>query len=158
MIDAFVRFVGLFKYRVWGVILAVICVFVYKKYLAKVTFINPLTGAKLTSKFNEYRGAKGYHNGIDLAEKVGTPIVAASSGTIATGNNAASGNYIIITHKQGYKSSYSHLGKYTVKNGQNVSKGQQIGTVGITGATTGPHLHFTIKKDGTNIDPLPLIS
>lgn len=157
MIDAFVRFVALFKNKIIGVVTAIACYVIYVKYLKPLNFTNPLPGAEITSNYNDDRG-KTLHNGVDLAGKIGTEVLAAEAGTATTHNDKKSGNNVRITHKNGYYSSYSHLKEFKIKDGETVKRGQVIGTVGITGATTGPHLHFVMKKDGKTINPLTKIA
>ena len=69
------------------------------------------------------------------------------------GWNNVYGNYVIISHGNGYQTLYAHMQNYTVKAGQTVNQGERIGYVGSTGYSTGPHLHFTVYKNGKLIDP-----
>jgi murein DD-endopeptidase MepM/ murein hydrolase activator NlpD len=96
------------------------------------------------AKSGAYGGAG--HNGIDIAAPVGTPIYATSAGTVVSVgfNNNSYGKWIVIKHNDGYYSLYGHLSAQNVSNGQSVSQGQSIGAIGMTGFTSGPHLHFTI--------------
>lgn len=100
------------------------------------------------------------HNGLDLAVPVGTPVLAAAAGTvIKTGFEADGyGNYVKTAHDGNYASIYAHLSEIWVKNGQVVEAGQQIGLSGSTGFSTGPHLHFEIRRDNQAIDPLPFLT
>ncbi|MFH1608922.1 MAG: peptidoglycan DD-metalloendopeptidase family protein [Patescibacteria group bacterium] len=97
------------------------------------------------------RGIQKYpkHNGVDLAAPVGTPIYAAASGTViiarSSGYNGGYGRMLAIQHSNGTQTIYGHLSTLNVKNGQKVSKSQTIGTMGSTGRSTGPHLHFEVK-------------
>lgn len=97
-----------------------------------------------------------YHKAIDIAgTPVGTPIYAADGGTVTFA--AESGTYgllIKITHENGVETRYSHMDRLDVKVGDKVYKGQQIGTVGMTGRTTGPHLHFEVRINGNPVDPM----
>ena len=89
---------------------------------------------------------------------MGTPITAAASGTIAfTGVSPVFGNYVIIRHSNGYQSLYGHMSQIIAKKGQYVSQGTRIGLVGSTGYSTGPHLHFTVYKNGKLVDPMSLV-
>lgn len=103
--------------------------------------------------------SKGYnpdedHEGIDFSAPVGNPVFATGSGVVEfAAQKGSRGNYIIIDHQNGYKSTYSHLKDFRVKKGRNVNKGDIIGTVGSTGNTTGAHLHYEIYKDDETIDP-----
>lgn len=120
----------------------------------------PLPTKVLTSPFG-YRtspisGQWKLHAGIDLAAPVGTPVTACKGGTVKTAEqmNAVYGNYVVIDHGGGKTSTYAHLKSIDVRVGTNVGGGQKIGEVGMTGMTTGPHLHFEIREKGTPIDPL----
>ena len=95
------------------------------------------------------------HYGIDLAVNTGTPIYAPANGTIETvfNMNRTCGNGIIIKHPSGYTTQYCHLSKVSVSRGESVSAGCLIGYTGNTGLSTGPHLHYAVKKDGHAVDP-----
>ncbi|KKI89220.1 hypothetical protein WQ54_27015 [Bacillus sp. SA1-12] len=99
-------------------------------------------------------GQTKLHAGIDIANSTGTPIVAAASGTVIRSNYSSSyGNVVYISHKingQVFTTVYAHMNSRLVSSGQSVSKGEQIGTLGTTGRSTGPHLHFEIHKGGWN--------
>ena len=94
------------------------------------------------------------HWGVDLGAKQGTPIIATRAGTIkwATWDNSA-GFYVGIDHGDGFQSIYMHMTHYVVSKGQKVKAGQVIGYVGSTGKSTGPHLHFGIKYNGSYVNP-----
>jgi murein DD-endopeptidase MepM/ murein hydrolase activator NlpD len=121
---------------------------------------SPVRGAPITSKFNPQRlhpilKKKMPHNGTDFGAPAGTPIYAASYGKITKlGNYGANGNYIAIAHDNGYETGYSHLSRFEpgLKVGDQVKRSQVIGYVGSTGRSTGPHLHFSARKDGAYID------
>ena len=100
-------------------------------------------------------GAAHFHDGVDLGNAAGTPIVASRSGTVSVAANQpeSAGLYVIIDHLDGYDSRYMHMSKYIVTEGQFVWAGQIIGYCGSTGAATGPHLHFCIYKDGKAVNP-----
>lgn len=99
-------------------------------------------------------GVKSFHTGTDMACPTGTPILAAMSGKVTTtGINRVYGNYVIIDHGNGYQTLYAHMSKIIASKGQWVSQGTRIGLVGSTGYSTGPHLHFTVYKNGKLIDP-----
>lgn len=118
------------------------------------------TQGRFTSGFgmrdDPFTGLRRFHNGIDLANSAGTPIRAAASGQVVhiesqTGNY---GKFIIIRHAEGFQTLYGHLSSFSVHNGQSISRGQIIGTMGSTGRSTGPHLHFSVIHNGTFVDPL----
>lgn len=110
------------------------------------------------SPFNS--GKRTFHGGIDMAVSSGTPIYPAMDGKVsATGYNATYGNYVIITHHSGYKTLYGHMSSITCKTGNFVYAGTtMIGKVGSTGLSTGPHLHFTVYKNGKSVNPSPLLN
>ena len=108
--------------------------------------------------YNETLGDWRTHDGIDIAADVGTPVLAACSGTVtAVAEDDLLGTLVTITHDGGYESTYANLQSVpTVGVGQYVSAGQIIGSVGATAlseAGSAPHLHFAVKKDGASIDP-----
>lgn len=110
------------------------------------------------SPFNS--GSRSFHGGIDMAVAQGTAIYPAMDGKVTTaGYNATYGNYVIITHHSGYKTLYGHMSKITCQKGNFVYAGKtQIGLVGSTGLSTGPHLHFTVYKNGNTINPLSVLN
>jgi murein DD-endopeptidase MepM/ murein hydrolase activator NlpD len=122
-------------------------------------FVNPLTVSwRLTSlvgyRMSPITGIRQYHNGLDMAAPQGSPIRAAMSGTVVvSGYHSVYGNYVIINHNNGYQTLYGHLSKILVRKDQAVGQGTRIGLVGSTGQSTGPHLHFTVYKNGKVIDP-----
>ena len=99
-------------------------------------------------------GTKKFHSGIDIVSSYGSSIVAADSGTvIAASYNSSMGNYVMIDHGGGITTVYMHASSLLVSSGQKVSKGQQIARVGSTGRSTGPHLHFSVMKNGSYVSP-----
>ena len=98
------------------------------------------------------------HNGLDIGGSQGSPIWAASSGTVlSAGWQGGFGNAVIISHGNGVSSLYAHMSSISVSSGQTVSAGQTIGAVGSTGLSTGPHLHFEVHRGGTPVDPRPFL-
>jgi murein DD-endopeptidase MepM/ murein hydrolase activator NlpD len=98
------------------------------------------------------------HPGFDLAARVGTEVDAAAAGTVVHAGPAGTyGNLVTVRHGNGVETRYAHLSATTVHEGDQVQAGQQIGNVGTTGYSTGPHLHFEVRKDGRPIDPKPLL-
>ncbi len=101
---------------------------------------------------------RSFHTGTDMACPTGTPILASMSGkVITTGVNRVYGNYVIIDHGNGYQTLYAHMSKIIAQKGQWVSQGTRIGLVGSTGYSTGPHLHFTVYKNGKMVNPLSVL-
>ncbi len=102
-------------------------------------------------------GKKGRepHDGIDLAAPEGTPVATADAGTVLfAGEQRGYGNIVIVQHGQGLITLYAHNRDLRVKTGQVVREGQVIATVGDSGKTSGPHLHFEVRQDGKPVDPL----
>ena len=97
------------------------------------------------------------HTGIDFPSGMGAPVGAAGRGVVsfAAYNRHGYGNLVVITHRLGFESWYAHLRSITVSPGQAVGGGTRIGHVGSTGHSTGPHLHFEVRRFGTPIDPAP---
>lgn len=121
-------------------------------------FIWPASG-RISSPFgyraNPFSGMRTFHSAIDIVLSTGTRVKATSGGRVAdTGYNSVFGNYIILKHDSGYQSLYAHLSSIGVKEGTQVSQGAVIGLSGNTGQSTGPHLHFSIFRNGQAIDPL----
>jgi murein DD-endopeptidase MepM/ murein hydrolase activator NlpD len=115
-------------------------------------FIWPTSGT-LTSGFGWRWGRM--HEGIDIAAPTGTPIAAAASGTVIyAGWMGGYGNLVVIDHGNGLATAYGHQSSIAAGNGTYVSQGQTIGYVGSTGNSTGPHLHFEVRVNGSPVDPL----
>ncbi|MFC7678333.1 peptidoglycan DD-metalloendopeptidase family protein [Paenibacillus sp. GCM10028914] len=123
----------------------------------------PTHSKRLTSSFgyrtDPFNGRSAYHAGIDIAGERGDPIFAAGSGTITTAERSggARGNYIIVRHQNGLETWYMHLDSIDVNVGDQVEQGQQIGKMGNTGRSTGPHLHFQVVKNNQTVNPLPYL-
>lgn len=117
------------------------------------TVVTPSTG-RFTSRFGPRWGRM--HNGIDIANPIGTPIYAVMDGTVINAGPAQGfGNWVVLKHEGGEVSVYGHMRDYNVTVGQRVKAGEQIAKIGNEGQSTGPHLHFEIKPDGVNhVDPV----
>ena len=101
-----------------------------------------------------FRGHSKFHGGIDLATRYGTQVPAAAAGTVvAAEDQGGYGLTVLIRHHNGYESRYAHLSSLDVKAGDTVTQGQQVGRVGSTGRSTGPHLHFEVTQAGRRVDP-----
>lgn len=99
-----------------------------------------------------------FHRGIDLKGALGEKAIATGDGNVLeVGFKTDLGNYIKIKHCYGFESIYGHLSKISVKKGQFVKRSQVIGEVGATGTVTGPHLHYTLKKNNHYIDPFDFL-
>ena len=104
-------------------------------------------------------GINKMHNGIDLAAPAGSPILAAYNGTVVAASYEASmGNYVMINHGDGLYTVYMHCSKLYVSQGQSVTKGQTIAAVGTTGRSTGNHLHFGVRLNGSYVSPWNYLS
>ena len=102
-----------------------------------------------------FSGRRTFHNGVDLASAMWTPVYAALVGKVtATGYSPVYGNYVIINHGNGYQTLYAHMVSSAVKRAQHIGQGGVIGYVGSTGYSTGAHLHFSVYKDGKLINPM----
>jgi murein DD-endopeptidase MepM/ murein hydrolase activator NlpD len=112
-----------------------------------------------------YAGFAHFHTGIDLSVPLGTPVFAAADGVVvlarpmtdAAGALVGYGNYVIVQHDAGLKSLYGHLLAISVREGQQVKRGQLVGLVGSSGNSTGPHTHFEVRIDNSPIDPLQML-
>lgn len=102
------------------------------------------------------QGFSGYHPALDIGAPQGTTVVAADEGIVAVAgwSGVGYGNYIVIRHGDSFVTLYAHLSRIDVSQGDYVSRGQQIGAVGSTGRSTGPHLHFEISTGGRSYNPL----
>ena len=117
---------------------------------------------RITSGFGNRKsptkGASTYHEGIDIGASTGASVIAAAAGEVVISKYSYSaGNYILINHGSGIFTIYMHLSKRLVDVGKEVSQGQTIGEVGSTGYSTGPHLHFGIRKNGKYVNPLTFV-
>ncbi len=111
------------------------------------------TSGPVTSGFGMRWGR--LHAGLDIAPGYGTPVKAAKGGTvIMAGGNGGYGNCVIIDHGGGLTTLYAHLSKLTVGNGESVKQGEQVGNVGSSGSSTGPHLHFETRMGGSPQNPM----
>lgn len=112
----------------------------------------PINGV-ITSDFGWRKS--GYHHGLDIAKETGSPIKAAADGVVIfSGTKSVYGKTVIIRHSDGKETLYAHAQSLLVTKNQKVRKGQIIALVGTTGRTTGPHVHFEVKKNGKTVDPL----
>ncbi|MDR3160092.1 MAG: M23 family metallopeptidase [Spirochaetaceae bacterium] len=105
-----------------------------------------------------FTGVRQFHSGIDIGAAMGTPIRAAMSGRVSSvGYDDSYGNFVVVSHHSGYRTFYGHLSVVRVKPGTYVGTGERIGDVGTSGRSTGPHLHFTVYKNGITVNPRALI-
>ncbi|OEF97834.1 peptidoglycan DD-metalloendopeptidase family protein [Desulfuribacillus alkaliarsenatis] len=111
----------------------------------------PTSGGRISSMF----GGARRHTGVDIANPTGTPVYAADHGTVVfAGWNGGYGNLIRVAHTSSMQTYYAHLSSINVRVGQTVNKGEVIGRVGSTGQSTGPHLHFEVRLNGSPVNPM----
>ena len=119
----------------------------------------PLKFSRISSRYNLKRYIRYYgrikpHKGTDFAAAIGTPILATANGTvIASARRGGNGNYVKIKHNSTYSTQYLHMRKRLVKKGDYVKQGDVIGTIGMTGNTSGPHVCYRFWKNGVQVDP-----
>ena len=119
----------------------------------------PCAGCPQTSAFgwrtHPIFGDRRLHAGIDLGAPTGTTVRAAAGGTVLiAGPTGGYGNFVVVDHGSGLSTAYAHMDSVSVRAGQSVQPGQKVGEVGSTGNSTGPHLHFELRRNGDPIDPL----
>ncbi len=137
----------------------------YDRYLDRVIYnlsYTPLGlpfAGKITSRFghreNPFGGASiETHKGLDIKGPAGAPVKSVAKGNVAfAGSRGGFGNCIILKHGNGFETLYGHLSKINVSLGQKIEIGQQIGSIGSTGRSTGPHLHYEVHRNGEKINP-----
>lgn len=123
-------------------------------------YVRPVSGGYISCPYgpriHPVHGTPGFHTGIDIAAPTGTPIYASHDGVVGAAQwNAAYGNMVIINGSNGIQTLYGHATSYIVSKGQSVKKGQVIAYVGSTGWSTGPHLHYEVRKNGNHVNPGP---
>jgi murein DD-endopeptidase MepM/ murein hydrolase activator NlpD len=95
-----------------------------------------------------------FHHGLDIIARPGTPVTASASGVVVkSGYEALYGNIVVIDHGAGYRSVYAHLASRSVEEGAFVNRGEEVGNVGSTGRSTGPHLHYEVRVNGLPVNP-----
>jgi murein DD-endopeptidase MepM/ murein hydrolase activator NlpD len=124
-------------------------------------FIWPVRGY-ITSRYgyrpSPFTGGRQFHSGLDIGAAHGSPVRAGMAGRVSSvGFDGVSGNYVVISHHSGYRTLYAHLSVIRTNAGAYVRAGDIIGDVGSTGLSTGPHLHFTVYKNGVTVNPQALI-
>ncbi len=125
--------------------------------LAATPSIRPAPGW-ITSHFayriSPFTGKREFHYGLDIADRVGTPVEATADGTIIfSGHKGLLGTCVIIDHGHGITTRYGHLSKLLRKKGDKVKRGETIGLMGDTGLSTGPHVHYEVRLDGVPVNP-----
>ena len=122
--------------------------------LEHIPNVIPVVGI-VSKKFSE----ENDHLGTDFSAQSGDPVFASGSGIVEfAGQKDELGNTVVIDHQNGYVTSYSHLKDIRTRKGRSIGKGEIIGTVGNTGNSSAPHLHYSITKDGREMDPEDFIN
>lgn len=124
--------------------------------------VSPVESAEYTSYFGKrispITGKESFHTGLDIAAPMGENVKASYSGRVRkTGEDERSGKYVAVTHSESLETLYCHLSEILTEEGERVRAGDVIGLVGSTGWSTGPHLHFEVRRDGESIDPLTVL-
>ena len=132
-----------------------------KNILASTPSIKPVNGW-VSSKFgyrrSPFTGLKEFHSGLDIANKIGTEIIATANGRVSyAGKKLLIGNLVTIDHGHGIITKFGHLNKILVKYGQKVKRGDIIGLMGNTGRSTGPHVHYEVRINGAPVNPAKYI-
>ncbi len=128
-------------------------------YLRSGEFLWPVPSSNTVSSGFGHRWGRA-HEGIDISARVGSHIVAASDGIVVYSGSEIGGygNITVVAHKNGFFTVYAHAKNNFTHQGQRVYRGQVISQIGMTGRTTGPHLHFEIRKNGEAIDPTSFLA
>jgi murein DD-endopeptidase MepM/ murein hydrolase activator NlpD len=131
------------------------------RLLASSPAIWPTKGwltSRFGSRISPFTGRRQFHSGIDIAGRRGTDVIASARGVVRyAGKRGPLGNTVIIDHGYGVRTHYGHTDEILVKPGEEVERGQVIATLGNTGRSTGPHLHYTIEVKGKPVNPLNYI-
>jgi len=125
-------------------------------------FIWPVDSRRITSSYgyriDPFSRTRQFHTGLDIGAVMGSPIRAGMAGRVShVGYDDSYGNHVVITHHSGYRTLYAHMSLVRVKAGAYVETGERIGDVGSSGRSTGPHLHFTVYKNGVTVNPRSLM-
>ncbi|MBW2005499.1 MAG: M23 family metallopeptidase [Deltaproteobacteria bacterium] len=132
-----------------------------KSILACTPSIRPTDGwfsSGFGYRISPFTNQREFHKGIDIATRIGTPVIASADGLVVHARKEGNfGKMIAINHGYNLKTRYGHLSKFQIKKGQHVKRGQIIGEVGNTGRCTGPHLHYEVLLNGVPVNPLRFI-
>lgn len=121
------------------------------------------SGTWMSSRYgyrtDPFTGSRSWHGGLDFAGRVGAEVISVAAGVVEfAGANGGFGNVVEINHGDGYKTLYAHNQSVLVSAGEVVEKGQPIATLGSSGRSTGPHVHFEVHRDGRTLDPIDFIT
>jgi murein DD-endopeptidase MepM/ murein hydrolase activator NlpD len=136
---------------------------VERAYFLRILYDFPILRGSITSRYGSradpFTGDPSFHNGIDIGAPVGTAVHAARDGIVAeVGTSPVLGNFVVLNHPGGWQSVYGHLSSVALATGASVATGALVGEVGSTGRSTGPHLHFEVRRKGSAVDPFPLLA
>ena len=133
-----------------------------RKEAARLPISNPAPGRAISSTFgvrkDPFLGTPALHSGMDFSAPTGFPAKATAAGTVArAGWNGGYGRLVEIDHGNGLSTRFAHLSRIDVVEGRKVERGDIVGVVGSSGRSTGPHMHYEIRRDGEAVDPLRFI-
>lgn len=132
-----------------------------KSFLASTPSVWPTRGVKTSNfgyRISPFTGKKAFHNGVDIAAREGTPIIAPADGLVEMARNESHyGNLVVLDHGYGLKTKFGHMQTFLVEPGQKVRRGDKIGFVGNTGRSTGSHLHYEVNVDKLPVSPLKYV-
>lgn len=132
-----------------------------RNILASMPSIWPVNGFVSSSfggRMSPFGHGHQFHKGLDISNRIGTPIIAPAEGTvILSGQDGAYGISVEVNHGGGIVTKYAHMQRTAVKQGEWVKKGQVLGYIGMTGRTTGPHLHYEVRLNGAPVNPMRYI-
>jgi len=132
-----------------------------RNILASMPSIWPVTGFVSSSfggRISPFGHGSQFHKGLDISNRIGTPVIAPAEGTvILSGPDGAYGNSVELNHGGGIVTKYAHMQRAVVKQGEWVKRGQVLGYIGMTGRTTGPHLHYEVRLNGVPVNPMRYI-
>jgi murein DD-endopeptidase MepM/ murein hydrolase activator NlpD len=134
-----------------------------REQLSRVPSIRPVIGGRVSSRYGRridpFTGRPAFHRGLDISARRGTAILATADGRVKRVLRSAAGfgNEVLIDHGNGYQTRYAHCDRILVSRGQKVARGEVIATVGDTGHSTGPHLHYEVIREGRHHNPTHFI-
>lgn len=125
--------------------------------LASTPSIWPAKGwvtSRFGSRISPFTGAPQHHSGLDIANSIGSPVIAPADGIVVkVAKEANLGKAVVVSHGYGIKTTYGHLSETFVSVGQRIKRGARIGSIGNSGRSTGPHLHYSVSLNGINVNP-----
>ncbi len=132
-----------------------------RNILSSMPSIWPVTGfvsSSFGTRVSPFGGGTKFHKGLDISNRIGTPIIAPAEGTVIRSSpDGAYGNSVELNHGGGIVTKYAHMQRAVVREGEWVKRGQVLGYIGMTGRTTGPHLHYEVRLNGVPVNPMRYI-